>query len=287
MNARILSRFFPLICLLVLSSTECKQEQSLQDPVEPAAAVETVENKVPLDLSLRLIPGVDDFGSLAVVRLFSRQVLQSEIDRSILGKSEAVEDLVLTIPRSVWEGASFSVTEGNGKSLQPVKDVDIIDLPESERVTISPANIVEAVYQFKNAELSPGRRLTVEIKLQNVTYQSNAVVIGLPPGDEGEKTLQLLELLMVSGKNGELSSASERMIKEYPDNPGGYWYRAIAFENSGDKEQALRTYLKTLEVFKNKKATAGRFSEPPMLLIEKIRELSIQTGGSGDRDLNR
>ena len=253
---------------------EIKTEEPRQEtPVQKEKAV-----KIPLDVSLRYIQGVDGIGPLLKVRLFSRSLLQQDIDNKVLHKGEEkeIKPIVIDGPENFWKeavvffSAEKDAEETGGGRIEG--DIRLVYAPEETQWTFTPGKTYEALYQLPStAALAPDSRIWAELSLENGTIRSNDATIPREPEDEKDRLIQKASLLINLGRESELLETAEALISAYPSDSSGYWFKGVALESTGDNTSALAAYEEALKNF----PTPGQEGsvEPPLLLIEKIREL--------------
>jgi len=266
-----------IIAFLVLKSGKTSESET-SEAVQEQLVKKEEAIKIPLDVSLRYIPGVDGIGSLLKIRLFSRSLLQQDIDNKVLykGAEKEIKPLDVACPENFWNGAVvfFSseqeTDKTNGRRIDA--DIRLVQAPEETQWIFTPGKTYEALYQLPSPSvIPPGNRLWVELYLENQTIRSNDVTPSQEPGDEEDRLIQKAHLLINLGKESELLKTAEELILSSPDNPSGYWFKGMAMESSGDETSALAAYEEALKNF----PPFGQEGnvEPPMLLIEKINQL--------------
>jgi hypothetical protein len=95
-----------IVAFLVLKSGKTSESETAELGQKTLVKKEKTV-KIPLDVSLRYIQGVDGIGSLLKVRLFSRSLLQQDIDNKVLhkGKEKEIKPLVIACPENFWNEA--------------------------------------------------------------------------------------------------------------------------------------------------------------------------------------
>jgi len=256
-----------LVSLITIGFFSCKKKESTTES--------RVEEPLPVDIALRYVQGVDGLGSLAILRIFSRKLLQQDMDNVIKKIDKDRQNISLLWPEKNWsENVVFLLSAGNDSEFQKLETkFRVLYAPDQEELIFEPGLVFEAVYEFETSEvLQPGSLLMTEMRLTDSTVQSNDVEIPVSPSDKEGRILLKMKLLLLSGKDKELQAAAEEAISENPNDPSGYWYKGLALENTGENRAALAAFTLALE--KYPKPSKGEFSEPPMLLVEKIRDIT-------------
>ena len=234
--------------------------------------------KIPLDVSLRYIQGVDGYGSLLKIRLFSRRLLQQDIDNKVLyqGTEKEIKPLVIACPENFWNKAvAFFSSEQEADKTSGRRidsDIRLVRAPEETQWIFTPGKTYEALYQLSSSPaVPPENRLWIEMYLENQTIRSNDVTSSQEPGDEKDRLIQKARLLINLGDGRELLKTAEDLISSFPDDHSGYWFKGMALESSGDETSALAAYEEALKKF----PPFGQEGnvEPPLLLTEKIKQL--------------
>jgi len=236
------------------------------------------ETELPLDISLRFIQGVNGQSSLLKIGLFSRKLLQQDIDNKVLHKSEEreIEPLIVSCPEGFWsEGVTVILSEkkkGKEEYHRPETEVQLIRAPEEKIWTFTPGKRYEALYELSSeVHHPPGSHLWLEITLNNQTLRSNDIVVPSPPTDEKERLIQEASVLFYLENADELLRVAEKLISSFSDDSSGYWFKGMVLESTGNEESALAAYEQALKNF----PLPGKEGnvEPPLLLVEKIRKL--------------
>lgn len=264
-HKKILTVF--LVFLITISFFSCKKEESTTGS--------RIKEPLPVDIALRYVHGVEGLGSLAILRIFSRKLLQQDMDNVFQKIDTDRQNISLFWPEKNWtENVVFLLSAGNDSEFQTLEtEFQVLSAPDHEALIFKPGLVFEAIYEFETLELlQPGSLLMAEMKLTDSTVQSNDVEIPASPSDEKGKILQKMRLLLLAGKDKELQAAAEEAIAENPNNHSGYWYLGLALENTGENRAALAAFTLALE--KYPKPAKGEFSEPPMRLVEKIRDIT-------------
>ena len=266
-----------IIVFLVLKGGKTSEAETSEFGQEQSVKKEEVI-KIPLDISLRYIPGVDGIGSLLKIRLFSRSLLQQEIDNKVLhkGKEKEIKPLIIACPENFWnEAVVFFSSEKeddktNGRRIDT--NIRLVQAPEETQWIFTPGKAYEALYQLPSpSTVPPGNYLWVEMYLEDQTIRSNDVTPSQEPGDEKDRLIQKTHLLIELGKESDLLKTAEDLIMSFPNDPSGYWFKGMALESSGDETSALAAYEEALKNFPSFRQEGN--VEPPLLLIEKIKLL--------------
>ncbi|MFQ6082727.1 MAG: tetratricopeptide repeat protein [Candidatus Aminicenantia bacterium] len=266
MRVRIIIALIFIFMVIIIGFLILKSKKS-------SVSIEEKE-EIPIDISLRYIQGVDGHSSLIILHLFSRQMLQKEIDNKILHREEEIKPLVISYPENFWkENVVFLVSEKGGSEYRKLeRGVQLVKAPEETRLTIAPGKLYEAVYKvLPTVTLQPGDRLRAEMILHRQIVRSDEVEIPTPPTGKKEKLIQKAKIFAHSGENEKLLSTAEELISFAPNDPSGYWFKGMALENKEDYKSAISVYEQALK--KYQKLAPGEHFEPPMLLVEKIRVL--------------
>ena len=248
------------------------------EPVQETQVKNEKTVKVPLDVSLRYIQGVDGMGSLLKIRLFSRSLLQQDIDNKVLHKGEEkeIKPLVVACPENFWsEAVAFFSSEKDAEQTGGGRidaDIRLVYVPEETQWTFTPGKTYEALYQLSSSTaFPPENRIWAELYLEDQTIRSNDASASREPGDEKGRLIQKARLLINLGKESELLEIAEELISAFPNDSSGYWFKGMALESSGDDSSALAAYEEALKKFPPPGQEGN--VEPPLLLIEKIRQL--------------
>ncbi|MFQ6037021.1 MAG: tetratricopeptide repeat protein [Candidatus Aminicenantales bacterium] len=243
-------------------------------------AVQQDKEALPLDVSLRFIPGGEGEGGLLKIRVFSRRLLQQEIDNRIIhkGQEREIRPIAVQPPEGFWnENVRFIVVSADETARAAGgKDTSLrarlVFAPEDEEWTFTPGKVYEALYVIDAADApSPGTRVLAELAIEGRTIRSNDFTVPPFPEDDRERLLQKAEFLLNLGRIDALMETAEKLIAAFPDDPAGYWFKGLSLEGSGDRSGALAAYEEALKKFPH----SGREGsvEPPMRLIRRIREL--------------
>lgn len=258
-----------LVFLIIIVFFSCKKEQSTTGSL--------IEEPLPIDISLRYVQGVDGLGSLAILRLYSRQLLQLDINDTMQKTDTDRPDMRLFWPKKNWnENVGFFISSGNNSEFQTLEtEFRVISAPEQEELIFEAGKVFEAIVEFEMpAVLPPGSFLIAEMRLPDSSVQSNDVEIPASPSDKKEIILQKMRLLLLAGEYKELLAAAEEAISQNQNDHSGYWYSGLALESIGEDRAALAAFTEALE--KYPKPSKGEFSEPPMRLVKKIRDLKLR-----------
>lgn len=236
------------------------------------------QEKLPLDISLRYIQGDNGQGSLLKIRLFSRKLLQQDIDNKVLPKDERkeIEPLIVTCPGGFWsEGITVMLLEEGKRGAEHRKletEIRLIRTSGEKKLAFSPGRIYEALYEIPpSVVLHPGTSLWVEATFGNQSFRSNDVVVPEPPTDEKERLLQAARVFINLENADELLRVGEELISSFPDDPSGYWFKGMVLESTGNVELALAAYEQALKNFPPSMQEGN--VEPPIRLAEKINKL--------------
>ncbi len=233
---------------------------------------------LPLDMSLRFIQGGNGQSSLLKIRLFSRRLLQQDVENRVLhkGGEEAIEPLVVSCPQGFWTGRISVVLLEEGMKEEdrrmPGPEIRLVRAPEETEWTFVPGRVVEALYEIAPSTALPaGARLWIEADFGGEKLRSNDIVIPPRPADKKEELLQNAKVLLYLEKEEELLGLAEELVASFPEDPSGYLIRGWGLEKKGDPVSALAAYEEALKLYPR----PGRegFVEPPMALVKKIRTL--------------
>ena len=266
-----------IIAFVVLRSGKTSESETSESGAA-ALAKKGKDLKIPLDVSLRYIQGVEGIGPLLIVRLFSRSLLQQDIDNKVLhkGAEKEIKPLVVACPKDFWnEAVTFLTSEREGDKTNGNRidaDIRLVRAPEESQWEFTPGKVYEALYQLPSLSVvPPGNRLWVELTLENQTIRSNDVPSPPGLGDGKDRLIQKAHLLNNLGNHSELLNTAEDMILSFPNDSSGYWFKGMALERSGDEASALVAYE---EALKNYPPVGQEGNvEPPLLLIDKIKQL--------------
>lgn len=226
-----------------------------------------------LDLSLRFIQGVKGQNSLLKIRLFSRQLLQHEIDNKILTEEEKkeIKPVVISVPETFWKEGMKAVLSEERRELDKIK-MTFISGPEELDLTFTPGKIYQALYEIPSSVLlAPGTKLWVEAVWKDRRIRSNSITVPELPVGEKETLIQEARIYLNLGNFDELFRVGEKLISSYPNDSIGYLLKGMAFESRKDKESALACYEQALE---NSPPSGQEGNvEPPLRLVQKIKEL--------------
>ncbi|MCJ7582361.1 MAG: hypothetical protein MUP98_17740 [Candidatus Aminicenantes bacterium] len=256
-----------LVFLFTLGFFSCKKEES-----SPAAQI---KEPLPVDIALRYVQGVEGLGSLAILRIFSRKLLQQDMDKLHQLTGEDKQNRSLFWPEKNWsENLIFLHAVGNDSEFQKLEiKFQVLSAPDQEELIFEPGRVFEAIYEFETSEvLQPGSLLMAEMRSADSTVRSNDVEVPASPSDKEGQILQKMNLLLLSGKDKELQAAAEEAISGNPNDHSGYWYLGLSLENTGENRAALAAFTLALEKYPI--PSKDEFFEPPMRLVEKIRDIS-------------
>ena len=276
MKTRILLAII-LVSIIIIVFWFLKGRKISDSGPEPTISQEK-ETELPLDISVRFIQGVDGQSSLLKIRLFSRNLLQQDIDNKVLhkGKKEEIEPLVVSCPENFWnKGVTVMLSEkenGEAEHRRLETEVKLIRAPGEKKLTFSPGKIYEVLYEIPpSVILSPGTRLWIEATFGNKSLRSNDVIVPAPSTDEKERLIQAARVFINLGNAEELLRVAEELISSFPDDSSGYWFKGMVLESTGDEESALAAYEQALKNIPSPGQEGN--VEPPLRLVEKIRKL--------------
>jgi tetratricopeptide (TPR) repeat protein len=236
------------------------------------------KTEFPLDISLRYIQGVNGQSSLLKIRLFSRKLLQQDIDNKVLhkGEQEKIEPLVVSCPEGFWtEGITFMSSEREKEEAdyqKLIKKVHLVRAPEEIEWVFFPGKTYEALYEIPSSViLPPGSRLRIEAAFRNECFYSNDVVVPPLPTDKKERLIQEARVFINLENTDEVLRVAEELISSFPSDSSGYWFKGMILERRGNEESALAAYEKALKNFPPYGQEGN--VESPLRLVEKIRKL--------------
>jgi len=223
-----------------------------------------------LDLGLVIWPGSGDEASVLVLRLWSGDLRQNELDNVALtaGVRRPVEPLVVSIPKESWAQAQFKSGAGAGEALAGAV---LVTAPAADKRSIGPRDTLTAQYRIPSASLpAPGTLVRAEVKTARGVLVSEPVPVPPAPETEKGRLLRKAENLLKLGSHTEAVAAADQIIGRYAAEPGGYWIEGQVREAEGKLDEALRLYRTALE---KASARADASAEPPTPIILKIRML--------------
>jgi len=236
-----------------------------------------------IDISLKFIQGVNGQGSLLKIRLFSRKLLQQDIDKKVLNtdKGKQIESLVVSCPEDFWNKSVTVMLSEKGKKKaeyhRPETEVQLIRAPEEKIWTFTPGKIYEALYEIPSSViLSPGTHVWIAATLGKERLRSNDIIVPSPPTGEKERLIQEASVFIYLENAEEVLRVAEKLISSFPDDSSGYWFKGMVLEITGNEESALAAYEQALKNF----PLPGKEGnvEPPLRLVEKMRKLRSLAG---------
>ena len=278
MKKRILPVIIIVSVIVIIGIWFLKSQKKSESASEQKTISQESRTEFPLDISLRYIHGVNGQSSLLKVRLFSRRLLQQDIDNKVLhkGEEEKIEPLVVSCPKGFWtEGITFMSSEKEKEEAdyqELIKEVHLVRAPEEIEWIFSPGKTYEALYEIPSSViLSPGSRLRIEAAFRNECLLSNDVIVPPLPTDKKERLIQEARVFINLGNTDEVLRVAEELISSFPSDSSGYWFKGMILEKRGNEESALAAYEQALEYF----PLPGHegYVEPPLRLVEKIRKL--------------
>jgi hypothetical protein len=275
------------LCLAVLGMENCRSREQKETKAGESAktGLQAEKPRAALDLGLAISHGGSGETSLIVLSLFSRNLRQAELDNVVKKEGEKlkVEPLRVSIPKKSWENVDFRIL-GEDESVpkesqKKLKDVALVQAPESEDVSLGPRDTLTAVYRIPSTALPlPGILVQAEMKAGKDTIQSGPIPIPDPPDSDKGILLRKAEIQLKLKSYAEAKLAAEGLIGRFPDEPAGYWIKGQALEAEGLDAEALNMYNTALEKFLAKKD--DRHYEPPLPILIKIRELEEKASRS-------
>lgn len=254
-------------------TSESDSEQKLVTQEKEVKAKVKEKKELPLDLSLRFIQGVEGQNSLLKIRMFSRQLLQKEIDNRLLseGDKKDIEPVVISLPEGFWKEGILAVISEKKPEHDEIK-LKFINGPEEPDLTFTPGKIYEALYEIPSSVvLASGTQLWVETVWQDHSIRSNSITVPELPVGEKETLVQEARVFMNLVNTDELLVLADELISMFPKDSTGYLLKGMALEIGEDEEGALKNYEQALKII----PPSGQEGnvEPPLHLVQKIKEL--------------
>jgi len=264
------------LCAAVLVSACCRSREESAERTQAPAVQEARAAKPGADLGLSFSRGGPTDASLIVLRLFSGDLRQMELDKASKkgGQTTPVEPIRLSVPREAWAKVEFRALDRAGSPAAPraLAGAVLVEAPETESVSLGPRDTLTALYRIPTANLPPpGTLVLAEMKSPGEVILSEAIPVPAPPETDMGLQLRQAEIQLKLKSWSEAGRSADLIVARYPDEPAGYWIKGQALEGEGRDTDALKTYHAALEKFLAKK-DAGRH-EPPLPILIKIRDL--------------
>jgi|GEM_PF-1983338 tetratricopeptide (TPR) repeat protein len=259
-----------VLILLVSLCDSCRRS-----PREEKAATKIPS---PLNISIELIPGIETEASVVVLRIFSRAQQQKALNKK---NNERIEPLEIEINRKLWTAnIAFQLVSAEGEVNYLERDkISLLLAPKSERLEFTEQKVYQVFYIIEPSScLSPPSRLVAQLDICQYRLISNAITIPPWPTKKFEAALRQARVNLFLNPDQLLESATT-LIKEDPGSYLGYWYRGLALEKRKKYQQALESFKMALQLYP--KSTRNDHREPPALIIQKIKQLSLTSPKEG------
>ena len=168
------------------------------------------------------------------------------------GEKIKIEPLRVSIPKKSWENVDFRIL-GEDESVpkesqKKLKDVALVQAPESEDVSLGPRDTLTAVYRIPSTALPlPGILVQAEMKAGKDTIQSDPYPSRTPPDWDKGILLRKAEIQLKLKSYAEAKLEAEGLIGRFPDEPAGYWIKGQGLQAEGLDAEALNMYNTALE----------------------------------------
>jgi len=240
----------------------------------------TTQSIEPLNMSLFYLQGPDDGSSCVSVGIFSKMLKQEEIDSQIensYGKDKAgqcTDKLCVKIGKSEWKNkVVFWKLDGAGAKEKIQKGIKLVSYQADGQLLFRADSFYNAIYKIENSSMpKQGDKIYAELTFGKYKAVSNVVTMPVKRSGKYENLVRKAEVCIFLCDYKELMSTADKIISTKGDSYLGYWYKGLALESKEDYNSALESMNTALRKYRQS-STSNILREPPVWLVDKIREL--------------
>lgn len=263
-----------LIIFLILSGCDCHSDEILKDKT-PEKIKEG--RPPPVDLSLTYIPGGMGDRSVVVLKIFNVQAHDASLHRVSdhvqreTSLEESVKPYTLKMKKGDWLDKVHFYVSSSFRDRENINEaLMVIEEPKGELV-LDETQVYQVIYVLSSHQVpEAGSTLDAELDWDGFKTASNKVKISSQSMTDFDQKRHQSHVFYILKDADSLQEASEALIEIDGSQMAGYWFQGLAYELTQNYAKAYESFQLALSKVQPK---PGVHSEPPVKIIQKIREI--------------
>lgn len=259
-----------LISFITLQNCTCEKK--------PPTIQEAQRKTPPVNFSLIYVPGATGDRAALILKILNKTAMdaarkQEDLKiQSSLSHKERLQPFRFTMNQNQWLTKLSFYTQNQKAKAHKINDsLTLIEAPQPEEMELGPHDVYQATFALNPSAIPPaGAKLYVVWQQDDKKVTSNKAVIPTAATTDYGNKIRQANVANVLKDVPILQKTSSELIQMNPEKPEGYWFQGLAYELKKDYKKALES----IQTARRKiKYTPGPNAEPPVVLMQKVRQL--------------
>ena len=273
MRTRVLALAAVVVALLGVASFWAVKERREATGDEAKALQRVGAPRVPL--AARIVAILPEPGSPAVVtvRIFNHIARQAAATNTALEAAASpvprlpLSPVTISLAPDAWAGA-VRFESPAGASVPP-SSVRVLGRPDAASHVLGASDVIHALFEIgSDGVRALDGQIVAVVSVNGWTIRSNVFTLA-PPQQTRDRLIARARAAELRGDHPALLAAGDALTAAAPGDPMGAWFRGLALEAQGKREDALAAYQAAAST-----VDPARMEEPPIELYRRIAALS-------------